>query len=218
MAISKKDALKAVKDMRENGKKRNFSQTIELFVNLKDINLKKPEEQVEFFTQAPQPVGKKKICAIVGPDTETQAKDACDKVIMQSELDNYKKDKKAAKKLADEFDFFIAQANLMGQIAGAFGRVFGPRGKMPNPKAGCVVPPKATIKPLFERLQQTAKVSAKKFHVIHVVVGKEDMDDEAIAENIVYFYDQVTHHLPKEEHNVKNALVKTTMGAPIKLA
>ncbi|MGM5481156.1 MAG: 50S ribosomal protein L1 [Nanobdellota archaeon] len=218
MTVSKKHVLSVLKEMRENGKKRNFTQTVEMFVNLKDLNLKKPEEQVEFFTQEPQPINKRKICAIVGPDTETSAKEACDKVILQSELDDYKKDKKAAKKLADEYDFFIAQANLMGQIAGAFGRIFGPRGKMPNPKAGCVIPPKASIKPLYERLQTTVKVSAKKFPVIHVVVGKEDMDDEAIAENIVYFYDQVEHHLPRENHNIKNALIKTTMGAPIKLA
>ncbi len=218
MAFNKKQVFDVIKKVRENSKKRNFTQSIELYFNLKDLNLKKPEEQVEFFTQEPKPVGKKKVCAIVGPETETSAKEACDKVILQSELEKYKKDKKASKKLAEEYDFFIAQANLMGPIAGTFGRIFGPRGKMPNPKAGCVVAPKASLKSLYERLQSTVKVSAKKFPVIHIVVGTEDMSDEDIGENIMHFLDQVEHHLPKELHNVKSVLVKTTMGSPVKLA
>ncbi|MGM5480225.1 MAG: 50S ribosomal protein L1 [Nanobdellota archaeon] len=216
MAVNKKQMESLLKDLREKSPKRNFTQSIELFVNLKDLNLKKPEEQVEFFTQSPQPFAKKKVCAIVGPETEKQAKEVCDKVILQTELAEYKKDKKASKKLADEYDFFIAQANLMGQIAGTFGRIFGPRGKMPNPKAGCVVAPGSSLKALVQRLQSTVKVSAKKFPVIHVTVGKEDMDDSAIIENILYFYDQIEHHLPRENHNIKNALVKMTMSTPVK--
>jgi ribosomal protein L1 len=106
----------------------------------------------------------------------------------------------------------------MGLVAGTFGRVFGPRGKMPNPKAGCVVPPKkGVLAPLYERLQKTVKVSARKFPVVQLTVGKMDMDDEQLAENIVYFYDQIEHHLPKERHNIKGALLKFSMSAPVKL-
>jgi large subunit ribosomal protein L1 len=172
---------------------------------------------VEFFLVVPHPVRSKKICAIVGGELEAEAKKVCDFVITQAELDKYKKDKKLAKKLASEYDYFIAQANLMGQIAGAVGRVFGPRGKMPNPKAGCVVPPKTNLQPLYDRLQKTIKISAKKFPVIQLVAGKEDMSDEEIAKNIVYFDNQIIHHLPKEQHNVRGSLIKMTMGKPLKL-
>jgi ribosomal protein L1 len=48
-------------------------------------------------------------------------------------------------------------------------------------------------------------------------VGKLDMKDEELAENIVYLYDQIEHHLPKERHNVRGALIKLTMGKPIKI-
>lgn len=217
MTVSKKNVLSVLEQVRNNSKQRNFTEKFELYFNLKDLDLKKPEEQVEFFTQVPKPFGSNKVCVIVGPDTEPQAKGACDKVIKKDELDDYKKDKKASKKLAESYDFFVAQTDLMSSVAAAFGRILGPRGKMPNPKAGCVIPPKSAVKPLYERLQSTVKVSARKFPVIHVVVGTEDMSDEDIAENIMYFSEQVEHHLPREHHNIKSVIVKKTMGVPIKI-
>jgi large subunit ribosomal protein L1 len=215
--MDKASIVKALKQLREEAKERKFKQTFELIVNLKDLNLKNPDDQVEFFTSMPKPFKAMKICAIVGGELKAEADKVCDFVIEQSDLNKYKADKKAAKKLASEYDFFVAQANIMGPIAGAFGRVFGPRGKMPNPKAGCVVPPKASLQPLYDRLQSTIKISAKKFPVIQLAVGKEEMSDDEIAENVVYIYDQVEHHLPKERHNVRGALVKMTMGKPIKV-
>ena len=215
--MNKKDVLAALKEVRANAKKRNFNESVDLIVNLKDINLKNPDEQLEVFANIPNSYKKIKVCAIVGGELAEDAKNVCDFSLTQSDLDKYKKDKVASKKLAEEYDFFIAQANIMGLVAGTFGRVFGPRGKMPNPKAGCVVPPKGALAPLYERLQKTVKISAKKFPVVQLTVGKMDMDDEKLAENIVYFYDQIEHHLPKERHNVKDALLKFSMSAPVKL-
>ena len=215
--VDAKRAVEAIKQLREGAKERKFTQSVELIVNLKEINLKNPDEQVEFFMQAPNPVGKKKVCGIVGGELEADSKKVFDFTITQAELDKYKTDKIASKKLANEYDFFVAQANIMGQIAGAFGRVFGPRGKMPNPKAGCVVPPKAALQPLYDRLQDTVKVSAKKVPMIQLVVGNAGMSDEDLAANIAYFYDQVEHHLPKERHNVKSVYLKFTMSKPVKL-
>ena len=215
--MDEKTVSKALADLRENAKERKFSQAVELIVNLKDINLKNPDEQVEFFANVPSPMGKKKICAIVDGELLEEAKKYCDTVITVSELPDLAKDKKKVKALASEHDYFIAQANIMGKVAGAFGRVLGPRGKMPNPKAGCVVPPKANLGPLYDRLQKTMKISAKKFPVIQLKVGSVDMKDEDISKNIMYFYNQIEHHLPKERHNVKGALLKLTMSKPIKV-
>ncbi len=214
--MDKNQLTEALKTLRA-GKERKFKQTVELIVNLKDLNLKNPDDQVEFFVNIPEPFKAKKVCAIVGGELEAEAKKVCDFTITQSELSKYQKDKKSAKKLASEHDFFIAQANIMGQVAGAFGRVLGPRGKMPNPKAGCVVPPKASLQALYDRLQTTVKVSAKKFPVVQLAVGKEDMDDEALIKNILYFSNQIEHHLPKEKHNVRGVLLKLSMGTPVKI-
>lgn len=215
--MNKQEVLTALKKLRDEAKERKFTQSVDLIVNLKDLNLKNPDEQVEFFANIPNSFKTVKVCAIVGGELAEDAKKVCDLALTQADLEKYKKDKVASKKLADEYDYFIAQANIMGLVAGTFGRVFGPRGKMPNPKAGCVVPPKGALAPLYDRLQKTVKISAKKFPVMQLTVGKMDMDDEKLAENILYFYDQIEHHLPKEKHNIRGALLKLTMSAPVKL-
>jgi large subunit ribosomal protein L1 len=214
--MNEQSIIEILKELRSLSK-RNFTQTVELIVNLKEINLKNPDEQVEFFALTPNPFGKRQICAIVAGELIDEAKKVCDFTITQAELSEYQKDKKKTKKLAEEYDYFIAQADIMGKVAGAFGRVFGPRGKMPNPKAGSVVPPKGSLGPLYDRLQKTIKISAKKFPVIQIPVGKEDMSDEDLARNILYFYDQIEHHLPRERHNIKGALIKFTMTKALPL-
>lgn len=215
--VTKTQVLDALKTVREQAVERKFKQKVEYIINLKDLNLKNPDDQTEFFTRLPKGFQKKKVCAIVAGELEAEAKKVCDFTITQGELDKYKKDQKLAKKLADQYDFFIAQANIMGVVAGAFGRVLGPRGKMPNPKAGCVVPPKTSLGPLYERLQDTIKISAKKFPVIQLLAGSEEMSDEDIAENIVYLYNQTVSHLPKEKHNYRNSVIKLTMGKPVRI-
>ena len=88
---------------------------------------------------------------------------------------------------------------------------------MPNPKAGCVVPPKANLKPLVEKLHKTIKVSTKKVPMVQVTIGKEDMKDEEVAENILALYKNVVAHLPNEANNVKQIFLKLTMSKPVEL-
>lgn len=208
---------KAVSTARKESKKRNFSQKLDLIVNLKGLDFKKPEHQVDFFTALPKSKGKEtRTCALVGPELAEDAKANCTVTITQDEFEKYK-DKKLVKKLANDIDFFIAQANIMAGVATVFGRVLGPRNKMPNPKAGCVVPPKSNLKPLIEKLQKTVRVSARKFPLVQVLVGNEEMSDKEIAENAASIFEQLVQHLPNGNFNVKNAYVKTTMGKAVKV-
>lgn len=215
--MDKKQALEALTKARTDSKKRNFSQTFELILNLKDIDTKKPEGQLDFFVTLHHSSGKdRKVCAFVGPELKDEASKHCDHVILQSEFGKYTK-KIDMKKLAKGYDFFIAQANLMATVASAFGKVFGPKGKMPNPKAGCVVPPKTNLEPLMKGLKKMVRVNTKTSPMIQVPIGNESMDDEKILDNLMTVYDQVIHHLPSEENNIKTALVKLTMGKPIQV-
>jgi len=216
--MDKKSVLEALKKLRESEKKRNFSQSVDIIVNLKDLDLKKPEEQVDFFATMHHPTGKKrKICALVGPELMDEAKANCDKAIMTDDFDTYAKDKKLVKKLAAEFDFFIAQANIMPKVAAAFGKVLGSRGKMPSPKAGCVVPPKTALKPLYDKLQNTIRVSAKLSPMIQIFVGKESLKDDDLVDNIMDIFSQLEAKLPKGKNNIRNAFVKLTMSKAEKL-
>ncbi|MBI5073344.1 hypothetical protein HZA99_06005, partial [Candidatus Woesearchaeota archaeon] len=154
---------------------------------------------------------------LIGPELKEEAEKVCDKVILQQEFAGYATDKKKAKKLAQEYDYFIAQANIMAQIAGAFGKIFGPRGKMPNPKAGCVVPPKGTLKPLYDKLQKTIKVSAKTQPQVQCRIANEEDNEADVVENVEFLLNQIVQHLPQHETNMKAAYLKLTMSKPVKI-
>lgn len=213
-----KEQIQAVLAKAKNiSNKRNFKQSYDLIINLRGLDLKKQEHQIDTFITLPHSRGKKaKVCALIGPELEEQAKGICDSIILSDNFEKYK-DKKEAKKIANSFDFFIAQANIMPKVATIFGRVFGPRGKMPNPKSGCIVPPNANLKPLYEKLQRTVKASVKTAPLIQCAIGTEDMDNNEIAENALTIYNSILHLLPNEKHNIKDIYVKLTMGKPVKI-
>ena len=207
----------AVSELKKE-KKRNFKQTVDLIINLKNLNLKKPEHQVEFFLELPKAKGKKtKVCALVGAELSDQAKKVMDAVVTQSEFEKYIKDKRLVKKLSEENDFFVAQANIMPKVAAAFGRVLGPKGKMPNPKAGCIVAPNANLQTLHDNLQKTVKISGKKSPLIQTIIGNEESSEQDIIENSKFVFNNLVHHLPIGINNIKSAYVKYTMTKPIKV-
>jgi large subunit ribosomal protein L1 len=216
--MNKNDFLESVKILKGNAEKRNFDQSVDFVINLQDLDLKKPDHQVDFFVTLHNDVGrKKKICALVGPEMFDDAKVSCDRAINQTEFDTFQANKRSIKKLAKEYDFFIAQANIMAKVASVFGRILGPKNKMPNPKAGCVIPPKTNIKPLYDKLQKTVRLIAKKSPIVHLCIGKQSQSDEILADNMFLVFDQLVHHLPKEQHNIKSIYAKFTMGQPIKI-
>ena len=199
-----------LKKAKENSPKRNFKQSIDLIINLRDIDLKKADHQVNIFITLQHDTGKKvSICALVGPDLESKAKEVCDEVILSEQFDTFKKTE--IKKLANKHDFFIAQASVMPKIATVFGRYLGPKGKMPNPKIGSVLPPNADVKPLINKLRRTVNLVTKNEPTIKCIVGKEDADD-GIIDNILSVYNSIIQKLPNEEQNVKSVLLKLTMG------
>src|SRR3989338_9123513 len=215
--MDKEQIQAAIAKARDISDKRNFKQSFDLIINLRGLDLKKPEHQVDVFVTLPHSRGKKvKVCALVAAELAEQAKNVCDSVIMSDDFERHK-DKKEVKKIANSFDFFIAQANIMPKVATSFGRIFGTRGKMPNPKSGNVVAPNANLRPLYEKLQRTVRANAKTAPLIQVPIGTEDMNASDIAENALTVYNSVLHALPNEKHNIKDIYVKLTMGKPVKV-
>lgn len=216
--MNEKEAFQKLLQLaKESSKKRNFSQSYELIINFQDLDLKKPEEQVDQWVALPHGTGKTvKIAAFVGPELLEQAKTSCDTVILASDFERY--DNKTIKKTAQEHTHFIAQATIMPAIAKAFGKVLGPRGKMPNPKAGAVVAPTmANLKPLVEKLKKTIRASARTQPSLKCAIGTEKLSDEQVLENILAVYTTVVRALPMEKENIKSVILKTTMGKPRKL-
>ncbi len=214
--MDKTKVQKALASLRESTKKRNFSQSVDLIINLKNINTK--SQPVNLFVVMPKPKGKDiKVAAFLGQELKDQGKKVCDLVITESEFASYKGETKKIKKLAESYDYFIAQATIMGKMAGIFGKVLGMKGKMPNPKMGGVVPPNANLGQLKEKLTKTVRLSAKKATNLQVIVGKENMSDEELVENIMAVYKATVHELPNHEQNVKKVQLKLTMSKPVDL-
>src|SRR3989338_3780647 len=127
--MDKEQIQSALAKANDTSKQRKFKQTYDLIINLKGLDPKKQEHQIDLFVTLPHSRGRKvKVCALVGSELEEQAKSVCDSAILSDSFDKHK-EKKDARKIANSYDFFIAQANIMPKVASVFGSVFGPRGK-----------------------------------------------------------------------------------------
>jgi ribosomal protein L1 len=97
----------------------------------------------------------------------------------------------------------------MPKVASNFGKYLGPRGKMPSPKQGLI---KDDVKKLKEKFDKLVKIRSYGSSV-KLSVGKEDMGEEKIAENLISAYNEIL----KEWKEIKNVLIKLTMSKPVKL-
>lgn len=195
----------ALEELRKE-KKRKFSQTLDLIVNLKGVDLRR--DNISFVASIPHKLKEKNICGFL------EEKNPAVKTITKVEFEKYK-DKDALKELVDKYDFFIANAKLMPAVATTFGKALGPAGKMPSPQLGIIMDEKPEIiKALIEKISRSVKLRAKEASM-KIAVGKEDMSDEAIMENVRAVYASIVNSLPKKDENVKNVKVKFTMSKPV---
>ena len=216
--MDQKTLEKSLKKAKEVANKRNFKQSIDMVFGFRHLDLKKPDNHVDFYTQLHFSRGKKtKVCALVDTELFDQAKKECDMAIHADDFPKYQKEPKLVKRLAEEYDYFIAQATIMPKVAATFGKVLGSRGKMPNPKAGCVVPPNANLKQLVEKLQMTTRIMVKKALLFQACVGTEEQDEKEVIDNMLTLYNQVVSHLPNGIQNIKAVYVKLTMGPIVKV-
>jgi large subunit ribosomal protein L1 len=208
------DMIEAVKKAKEQSKPRNFTQSIDMIINIKDLDVNKPENRFEEEVVLPNGRGKGvSVGVIADGDLTTQAKDAgVSLVIQKTDLEGYGKDRKEAKKMANNIDFFIAQADLMPLVGRFLGPVLGPRKKMPRP-----VPANIKLAPILERLENTIKVGVKQQPSIQVLIGTQDMADEQIAENMEAVLAILDRHLEKGRKQIKSMYIKTTMGSVVRV-
>ena len=198
----------AVQKALEGAKKRNFVETVELAINLKDVDLSVPKNRITEDVILPNGRGKAvRVCVIGGGELALKAKDVADLVITPEELQTLADDKKQAKKIANTTNYFIAEAPLMAVVGKRLGTVLGPRGKMPKP-----IPPGADPTGMIESLRKTVSVRTKDRITFHAPVGSADMPVEQIAENIDALLKRIELKLEKGRMNIESSYVKTTMG------
>ncbi|MGP8127240.1 MAG: 50S ribosomal protein L1, partial [Candidatus Bathyarchaeia archaeon] len=155
-----------------------------------------------------------KVCVIASGDLGTRAKAAgADMVVGRQEIDNLAKDKKGARKLAQDYDFFVAEAPLMPLVGRALGSFLGPRGKMPTP-----VPPNAAIDQIIANHRKMVRVRMREQPVLQCRVGTEAMPDEKLVENIQAVVSRIEQKLERGFKNIGEILVKGTMSKPVKVS
>ncbi len=197
----------ALSELRK-GKERKFDQTVDLIINLQKFDIKK--SNINFFVSVPHKTKEKKIAGFLEVEK---------KGIESITPERFKKysEKKNLKRLVKSFDFFIAQASLMPKVASTFGRVLGPAGKMPSPQLGILIDADdKTINELKEKINTNVRVRAKEAS-IKLSVGKQNMKDEELIENVVTIYNALLKALPKGKENIKNIELKFTMTKPQKI-
>ena len=214
MPLETKNVLEAVKEAKDKSKKRNFAQSIELIMNLRDIDPKKPEDRIQELIELPHPAGKEnKICVIASGEMALKAKRAkADLVIEREELEALMGDKGKQNELAKSYDFFIAEAPLMPLVGKVLGSTLGPKGKMPTP-----VPPTANIAEQMKKQRKMVLLRMRGQPVLQCRIGIENMSDEEITENVQAIIRRVEAKLKKGIKNIRSVTLKTTMGPPTKI-
>lgn len=196
----------AIAELRKEDSKKKFVQSVDLIVNLKGIDVKR--DNVNAVIPIPHKIKDKKVCGFLTEKNELV------KTVTKAEFDKYK-DKKALKKLVNEFDFFISHSSLMPSVATTFGKVLGPVGKMPTPQLGIVMQETPeSIRALLAKIDKSVKIKMKEAS-IKISVGKESMKDEELIANIKAVYEGIVNALPTKRENIKNVKVKLTMSKPI---
>lgn len=215
MPLAKDEIARALGELRKNLVKRKFAQSIDLVVKLREVDLKKPENRINETITLPNPPEKSlKICVIASGDLATRAKAAgADMLISRQDLENLGKDKKAARKLAVDYDFFIAEAPLMPLVGRGLGSFLGPRGKMPTP-----VPPNAPIDQIVSGHRKMVRVRMREQPVLQCRIGTESMPDDKLVENVQAVVSRVEQKLERGFKNIAEILLKATMSKPVKLS
>jgi len=206
----------AIEKAKKQGKPRKFKQSIELVINLRDIDLRKPENRFVEVVELPHGLGekRKKICVIAGSALAMEARrtPGVDRVIEREELEGLVGNKRLAKKIASEYDFFLVEAPLMGLAARALGAALGGRGKRPTP-----IPPGTDLSGLVEKLGRSVTVNVRKNPQAMCIIGTEEMDSKSLAENALAVISKVVDKLEKRFRNVQSIYVKKTMGEPVEV-
>jgi len=214
MPLDPKSILEAIKEAKEKSEKRGFVQSMDLIVNLKDIDPKKPESKIQELIELPYPPGEEtKICVFASGEMALRARKAgADLVMEKSDLEALTGDKKRQKELAKTYDFFLAEAPLMPLVGRVLGATLGPRGRMPTP-----VPPAASIEDHMKRHRKMLLIRLRGQPVLQCRVGTGDMPDEQINENLQAVMRGIERKLKKGIKNIRSIWLKTTMGPPVRV-
>lgn len=211
--LANEETVEAVKKALSLAPQRKFEESVEIAINLKDVDLSVPKNRIQEDIILPSGRGKDvRVCLFGGAEMALKAKNVADLIISPEDFNRYMDDKKVAKKLARDYDYFVAEAPLMATIGKRMGVVLGPRGKIPKPLQPGIDPA-----PAITTLKKTTTVRSREKRTFQTLVGTRRMKPEEIAENVDAVLNRVIGKLEKGKLNLDSAYVKTTMGPAVRI-
>ena len=189
-----------------------FDETVEIHVRL-GVDSRHADQQVRGAVVLPNGTGKKvRTLVLAKGDKAKAAEEAGSDYVGAEEL---------VAKIANEgwidYDVVIATPDMMGQV-GRLGKILGPRGLMPTPKAGTVTPDVA--KAVAEAKAGKIEYRLDKTNIIHCPVGKASFGKDKLAQNIDTLMTAIAKAKPAAAKGqyIKSCTIATTMGPGIKVA
>ncbi|HEX7034066.1 MAG TPA: 50S ribosomal protein L1 [Nitrososphaera sp.] len=211
--VNSNELLELVKRAREAKTERKFTQSAELTLVLRDIDVKKGFSLNEVVTLPHKSSKIPRVCVVGTGDLGTRARKAgIDTVMEPTELDRLGTNKREARKVVRAHDFFLADTAQMASVGRSLGQFLGPKGKMPTP-----LPYGAPVESIAERFKNSIRVRVKNQLNVSAKIGDEKMDDNQLAENASAIVAAIEKKLPQGDKNIRNAMVKFTMGKAAKL-
>jgi len=211
-----KDALyEAVDNMLKESKgdrKRNFTESIELQIMLKNYDPQK-DKRFSGVVKLPHTAKPKFTVCVLGNQAHIdQAKANGVPHMSVEDLKKLNKDKKLVKKLAKKYDAFLASDALIRQIPRLLGPGLNKAGKFPT-----ILGAGDDMIAKINEMKMTIKFQMKKVLCLAVAVGTVEMSDDQLAQNINMSINYLVSLLKKHWQNVRSLHIKSTMGKPQRL-
>ncbi|MDR2707391.1 MAG: 50S ribosomal protein L1 [Nitrososphaerota archaeon] len=214
MPLDNNTILEAIKQAKTKSGGKKFNQTIDMILDIQEVDMKAPEGKIQEVVELPKPTGKpNKVCIVASGEFAFKARNAqADFVLEKDALEALTGNKKELRKVATKYDIFVVEAPMMPSVGRILGPVLGPRGKMPIP-----VPPTADVNTILTKNRQTVVIRMRTQPVIQVPFGTEQMSDEDLVENAQAILRVLDLKLKRGLKNVKFMFIKTSMGEPVKI-
>ena len=204
--------LEAVKLVKETAFTK-FDSTVEVHMRM-GLDPRQADQQVRDVVVLPHGLGKSvRVLVFAQGDAATNARNAG--------ADTVADDDETLSKIQGgwlDFDVAIATPDMMGKV-GKLGRVLGPRGLMPNPKAGTVVSPNDIGRAVTESKAGRVEFRLDKTANIHVSIGKASFDENKLYENFAALMEAIKKARPAaaKGNYIKHITMTSTMGPGIKV-
>ncbi|GMF41503.1 unnamed protein product [Phytophthora fragariaefolia] len=194
------------------GKKRNFNETIELQIALKNYDPQKDKRFSGTFKLPTVPRPNMKICVLGNAVHCEMAEKEGFEYMTVDDLKKFNKNKKVIKKFAKKYDAFLASDTLIKQIPRLLGPGLNKAGKFPTLVTG-----NDSLTEKADQVRATIKFQMKKVMCLNVAIGHVGLDKQQIVVNTQLAANFLASLLKKHWQNIKVLYLKSTMGPPVQI-